>query len=83
MYRSLGVEANAPTKHYGNKKSCANNNNECESRNSSMSFHKMKGLVAVEIIATHHACSEENISDMLTKFLEIEIHNNLINRVFN
>ena len=66
MLRSVGVEANSPTKWYGDNKSayehCANKNAECISRHSSMSFHKMRESVAAGIITPRHVvCSEENI----------------------
>ena len=40
----------------------------------------MRESVALGIITPYHACSEENITDILTKSLGIDIHNNLTNR---
>ena len=85
MHRILGVEVNIATKHYSVKKYVrelsTNDNAECKSRHSSMHFHKMRKSVAAGIIAPCHACSEENIADVLTKSFGIETHNNLKNRV--
>lgn len=46
-----------------------------------MSFHKMTESLVAGIITPCHACSEENIANILKKSLGIEKHNNLINRV--
>ena len=85
ILRSLDVEINVPTKSYGDNKSVyesfAKENAECKSRDSSISYHKMRESVAAGIITPYHVYSEENIADMLKKPLGIEIHNNLTNRV--
>ena len=74
-----------PTKYYGDNKSvcesCANENAECESRNSSISYHKMRESVEAGMITLHHVCSEENVANVLTKPLGIETRNDLTNRV--
>ena len=85
MLRNIGVESNTPTKCYGYNKSvletCSNENAECKSRHSIISFHKIRESVATGIIAPHHACSKETIADILSKSIGIEMHNNLTNRI--
>ena len=85
MLRSLGIEVDLPTKHYGDNKSVhesyANENAECKSSHSSVCYHKMRESVVAVIITPYHVYSEGKIADMLTKPLRIETHNNLTNRV--
>ena len=75
MLRILGAEASIPTKFFNDKKStresCNNENDECKIRHASIYFHNMRELVAARIITPCHACSEENIVDVLTKSLVI------------
>ena len=83
VLRSLGAEVNLPTKYHGDNKSlhesCANENTECKSRHSSISYQKMRQSVAAGMSAPCHVYSEENIADVLTKPIGIEMHNSMMN----
>ena len=82
MRRSLGAEANIPTKHHGDNKSmcelCSNGNAECEIRHSRF-FRNIRESVAALLVALHLENSEESITVTLTKSLRIEFHENLAN----